>query len=122
MVETRSDVDENSFGQPAISIPSFKEEEAIDLFYLVSEKYRKGKILYNNEEALDAMLSDVCRKVFNNPGLIILLAENFWSRIKRNDTESGKQAALSILNEIIELQPLGAGDEIEWGEKCSSSL
>ena len=121
LVETRLNVDENRFEQPVISIPSFKKEEAIDLFYLVSAKYRKGKISEKKED-LDAMLSDVCRKVFNNPGLIILLAENFWSRIKRNDTESGKQAALSLLNEIIELQPLGAGDEIEWGEKCSSSL
>lgn len=120
-IETRLDVNDNDPKQPIVSIPAFTERETIDLFYLVSGKYVDIEKLDKDDE-LSAILPTLCKQVFNNPGLIILLAENYWSRIKKDNTESGKRNALKFLEDIINFQPIGTKDEIDWGEKCSSSI
>ena len=120
-IETRLDVNDNDPKQPIVSIPAFTERETINLFYLVSGKYVDIEKLDKDDE-LSAILPTLCKQVFNNPGLIILLAENYWSRIKKDNTESGKRNALKFLEDIINFQPIGTKDEIDWGEKCSSSI
>ena len=120
-VETRLDKHPSADEVHFIYVPPFTEDEAIDLFYLVGEKYKRKRISGKNDE-LNDILPDVCRVVFNNPGLVILLAENYWWGLERYDPNSGENDPIVFLKSVVDFQPIGELNTNIVGKKYSSSL
>lgn len=120
-VEVRSRALINYSDRHVIQVSPFTGDEAVQLFYLVSQKYGEEKKEDKNSE-LYKILPLVCRVACNNPSLIILLAEHYWWSINPRNKKSDENSAIKFLNDVVNFQPIGEMDKTIYGEEYYSAL
>lgn len=92
-----------------LHVNPLNDEEIQSLFYLFREKYKSNNVAIQQDDNTNAILENVQMSIYNNPGLMILIAEYYWGM--QAGRKLTKNEADKFLSDVARFHAEGKKDE-----------